>query len=133
MESNIKSISTGGAPEPRGHYAQATVHQRLIYVSTQLPIAASVAADEEPPEPGPIEQQARQVMENVLAIVEAGGGSAASLLRITIYISDIEHWPMINTLYTEILGNCRPARGVIPTSKLHCGYDIAADAIAAVE
>ena len=133
MPTAIHAVTTDRAPAPRGHYAQATVHDGRIYVSTQLPIPPEAPADAPVAVSGSIEEQARLVLENVLAIVEAGGGSAGSLLRITIYVSDVAHWLAVNKAYESILGDCRPARGVIPTSKLHLGADVAADAIAAVE
>lgn len=133
MSSRIRTVSTNQAAEPRGHYSQAVVHQGIIYVADQLPIPPQVAADADPPPPGSIEQQARQTFENVLAIVRAAGGSASSLLRVNIYVSDIEHWPVVNQVYGEVIGDSRPARGVIPTGDLHYGYNVAAEAIAAVE
>lgn len=140
-----ETVSTQDAPKPRGHYAQATVHQGVIYVATQLPIPPDAQnpnpspnspgsrPSDGPPAMGSIEKQARLVLNNVLAIVRAGGGSADSLLRITIYVSDVAHWPAVNRVYESVLGDCCPARGVIPTGKLHLGADVAADAIAAVE
>ncbi|KAA1260937.1 RutC family protein [Rubripirellula obstinata] len=124
----LNHVQTDAAPMPNGHYVQATTHQGLIYVSTQLPID---------PETGPLQKadvttQAQRVLENLMAIVRAGGGDAETILRITLYVSDVSLWPAVNEVYEKFFGDVKTARGVIPTGgKLHLGFDVAADAIAA--
>lgn len=125
----MHAIQTLDAPAPRGHYSQAVAHNGLLHVSVQLPIGPSGEPDPTPPS---VAVQAERALNNVLAIVAAAGGSAATLLRVTIYVSDIAHWPAVNTVYERLLGEARPARGVVPTGKLHLGYDVAVDAVAAV-
>src|SRR5512135_1988612 len=90
--SAVKSIATPSAPAARGHYSQAIVHAGLVYVAGQLPIV--------PGEPDRrlegFEAQARQVLDNVIAILEAAGSGAESVLKATVYIADIAHWPAFN-------------------------------------
>jgi enamine deaminase RidA (YjgF/YER057c/UK114 family) len=76
--------------------------------------------------------QARQALANVQAILEAAGSGMSQLLQMTIYISDISHWAAVNEVYTEVLGEHRPARAVVPVRDLHYGYLIEIQAIAAV-
>jgi 2-iminobutanoate/2-iminopropanoate deaminase len=123
-------IFTPDAPKPNGHYEQAVAHGGFLFVSTQLPIDPHATAST--PEPGPIEEQARRVLANLRAIVEAGGSRLDRIIRVTIYVSDVSHWPAVNRIYESFFGAARPARGVIPTGKLHLGYDVAADCIAAI-
>ena len=124
----MKVIATPTAPTARGHYSQAVVHAGLVYVAGQLPII--------PAEPdrrlADFDAQARQVISNVLAIVEAAGSSKDRLVRTTVYISDIAHWPAFNAVYAEMIGPHRPARTVVPVSHLHYGYLLEMEAIAAV-
>ena len=122
-------VSTDAAPPARGHYSQAVVHGGVAYIAGQLPIVPGDAA----PRLEGFEPQARQVIANVLAIVRAAGGSPASILRTTVYITDPAHWPEFNRLYAEALGEHRPARTVVPVAALHYGYLVEMDAIAAVE
>jgi len=124
----LKAISTPAAPLARGHYSQAIVHGGLVYVAGQLPI---VPGDPE----GKLtefEAQARQVIANVVAILEAAGSSAGGILRATVYIADVAHWPAFNRVYAEVLGEHRPARTVVPVAQLHYGYLVEMDAIAAL-
>jgi reactive intermediate/imine deaminase len=121
-------VRTDGAPAARGHYAQAIEHAGLVYVSGQLPIDA---ADPERRVEG-FEAQARQVITNVLAIVEAAGSSRERLLKVTVYVAGIEHWPRFNAIYAEMIGSHRPARTVVPVPELHYGYLVEMDAVACV-
>ena len=123
-----REVRTEHAPAARGHYAQAIEHGGLVYVSGQLPIDA---ADPERRIEG-FEAQARQAIANVLAIVEAAGSSRERLLRVTVYVAGIEHWPRFNAIYAESIGSHRPARTVVPVPELHYGYLVEIDAIAAL-
>ncbi len=124
----MKLIATPNAPVARGHYSQAVVHAGLVYVAGQLPLDAS---DPERRVEG-IEGQARQVLGNVFAILEAAGSSRENILRATVYIAGVEHWPAFNRVYAEMLGEHRPARTVVPVPALHYGYLVEMDAIAAL-
>ena len=124
----METIATEGAPAARGHYSQAVVHAGIVYVAGQLPIVAS--APERRLEG--FEAQARQVIANVIAIVEAAGSSRERILRATVYIADLSHWAAFNAVYAEMMGGHRPARTVVPVAQLHFGYLVEMDAIAAL-
>jgi reactive intermediate/imine deaminase len=124
----VNAVSTSAAPTARGHYSQAMVHAGLVYIAGQLPI---VPADPDA-KLASFEAQARQVIANVIAIAEAAGSSADGLLKVTVYIADVAHWPAFNAVYAEMLGSHRPARTVVPVAQLHYGYLVEMDAIAAV-
>ncbi len=121
-------ISTGAAPVARGHYSQAIVHGGLVYVAGQLPI---VASDPQRRLDG-FEEQAAQVIDNVIAIVEAAGSAADRILKATVYITDVSCWPAFNAVYARKLGDHRPARTVVPVAQLHYGYLVEMDAVAAL-
>lgn len=124
----MRTISTPTAPVARGHYSQAVVHEGLVYVAGQLPIdpARPEAKLEE------FDAQARQVIANVAAILEASGSSLSDVLKATVYIADIAHWPRFNAIYAEAFGPHRPARTVVPVAGLHYGYLVEMDVIAAM-
>ena len=124
----MKAISTDLAPAARGHYSQAIVHAGLVYVAGQLPLVPGQPERQH----ADFESQARQVIANVIAIVEAAGSSRDRILRTTVYIADVAHWPAFNAIYAEVLGSHRPARTVVPVAQLHYGYLVEMDAIAAV-
>ncbi|HVF90363.1 MAG TPA: RidA family protein [Blastocatellia bacterium] len=124
----IRKIETQAAPSAGGHYSQAVVHNGIVYVSGQL---GFVPGSEERL-PGTIEEQTEQALENVRAILEAAGSDLGRVLRMTIYISDIELWGPVNQVYARVMGEHRPARAVIPVKELHYGYQIEIEAMAAI-
>jgi 2-iminobutanoate/2-iminopropanoate deaminase len=124
---DIERIAIPDAPTPAGHYSQATAFHDLLYVAGQLP----VRPDGTHLFDAPFEDQARQALANLLAIVRAGGSAPERLLKVNVYIVDIAHWPAFNRVYAELFGDARPARAVIPVPELHHGYLVEVDAIAA--
>jgi 2-iminobutanoate/2-iminopropanoate deaminase len=124
----VKYISTVTAPTARGHYSQAVVHAGLVYVAGQLPMVPN-APDVKL---AAFEQQASQVVDNVLAILLEAGSGADLILKCTVYIADIAHWPAFNAIYAEKLGAHKPARTVVPVAQLHYGYLVEMDVIAAL-
>ena len=110
-----------------GHYSQATEFNNLIFVSGQLAIDPATGEKNL----GTIEEQTLQTLENVKAIVEAAGGSLDSILKMTLYVSDISLWGQVNEVYTQFFGAHKPARAVVPTRELHYGFLIEIEAIAA--
>ena len=120
-------IHTPNAPAPGGHYAQAIVHGGLIYVSGQLPIDPAQSEQVV----GSIEVQTEQALRNVEAILNAAGSGLDQVLQMTIYVSDIDLWGRVNTVYAQVMGSHRPARAVVPTKALHYGFQIEIQAIAA--
>lgn len=124
----FKSISTPQAPTPAGHYSQAMVHQGVVYLAGQLPIDPVTGSKEV----GPIEQQTEQVLKNISAVLQAAGSDLAHVLKVTVYISDMELWGRVNQVYAQMMGDHRPARSVVPVKDLHYGFQIEMDVIAAV-
>src|SRR6185312_10646725 len=124
----IKNILTEDAPFPGGHYSQAVVCNGLVFVSGQLSIDPKTGEKKL----GSIEEQTEQVLNNIAAILKAANSDISRLLKVTIYVSDIEYWSAVNTVYSKFMGDNRPARAVIPTGLLHYGFLIEIDAVAAV-
>ncbi|MEO8031527.1 MAG: Rid family detoxifying hydrolase [Gemmatimonadota bacterium] len=124
----MRAIRTDLAPTPRGHYAQAIVHQGLVYVSGQLPI------DPQHPDQavGDIRRQTEQTLQNVEAILIAAGSELSLLLQVTVYITDLSLWAEVNEVYGTVLGDHRPARAIVPVTSLNKGSQIEIQAIAAL-
>ncbi|RWX20448.1 RidA family protein [Rhizobium hidalgonense] len=124
--SNVITVNTDRAPSPAGHYVQAKLAGQHLYISGQLPIrpdGTSLPDDR-------FETQARQAIDNMLAVLEAAGGSPDDLIRVTAYIVGVSNWPSFNQVYAARLGEARPARTVVPVPELHYGYLVEIDAIA---
>ncbi|MEO0483464.1 MAG: RidA family protein [Planctomycetota bacterium] len=120
-------VTTDRAAPPGGHYSQAMVHNGLAYVSGQLPITPAGEHIT-----GDIEAQTRQTLANLAAILEASGSSMGRVIKATVYVTDVAHWPKVNAVYAEAFGEHRPARAVVPTRDLHHGFLVEVEAIAAV-
>jgi len=123
----IKRIETKDAPAAGGHYSQAVVHNGLVFVSGQLAIDPKTGERKL----GSIEEQTEQVLKNVESILKAANSDFSRVLKMTVYVADIELWSAVNEVYARVLGEHRPARAVIPTGKLHYGFLIEIDAVAA--
>jgi 2-iminobutanoate/2-iminopropanoate deaminase len=126
---DIKRITTADAPTPAGHYSQATVYNGLVFVAGQLSIDPATGAHKT----GPIEEQTELALNNVHAILKAAGSDWSRVLKMTVYVADINLWDAVNKVYGRILGEHRPARAVIPTGALHHGFLIEIDAVAATD
>jgi 2-iminobutanoate/2-iminopropanoate deaminase len=123
----IQTVSTPNAPAPGGHYSQAVVCNGLVFVSGQL----SIDPQSGEKKLGTIEEQTEQVLRNVSEILKAANSGLSQVVKMTVYVSDINLWSAVNQVYARVMGEHRPARAVIPTRDLHYGFLIEIDAIAA--
>lgn len=125
-DAGLERITTDNAPAPAGHYSQAVRAGSHLYISGQLPIRA----DGSHPVDAGFEEQARQALANMLAILAAAGAGPRHLARVAVYIVGIEHWQRFNAIYAEMLPGARPARSVVPVPALHYGFLVEVDAVA---
>jgi len=121
-------VSTKNAPKPAGHYSQAIVHDNIVYVSGQLPIDPKTGEKRI----GSIEEQTEQALKNLSEILKAAGSNINQVIKTTVYVSDIELWGRVDAVYSKFFGEHRPARAVVPTTKLHFGFQIEIEAVAAL-
>src|SRR3954468_9014410 len=126
MKGEILLTNPATMAAPGGHYSHAVTANGFVFVSGQLPIAPDGRKLNE----APFEQQARQVLDNVAAALEAAGSSVSRLVQVRVYVTDIGSWPAFNTLYAEWAGAARPARAVVPVPQLHYGFQIEVEAMA---
>jgi 2-iminobutanoate/2-iminopropanoate deaminase len=122
----IKKILTTEAPVPAGHYSQAVVYNDMVFISGQIPIVPLTGEKLS----GPIEEQTLQVLKNIKAIAEASGSDISKIIKVTVYISDIELWGEVNKVYAAFFGDHKPARAIVPVKDLHYGCKIEMEAIA---
>ena len=125
----IKRINTPNAPQPAGHYSQATVHNGLVFVAGQLSIDPATGEKKL----GSIEEQTELALNNVHAILKAAGSDWDRVLKLNISITDINLWEAVNQVCGRVLGENRPARAVIPCGPLHYGFLIEIEAVAATD
>ena len=111
---------------PGGHYSHAVIGGGLVFVSGQLPIAPDGTRRID----APFDEQARQVLANVEAALQAAGSGIERLLQVRVYLADIADWPAFNAMYKIWAGSARPARAIVPTGPLHFGFRIEIEAVA---
>lgn len=124
--SEIQTIETEHAPAAIGPYSQAVAAGGFLWCSGQ--IALDPASGELVT--GGVEAQARRVLENLVAVLDAAGCTPADLLRTTIYLTDLADFPRVNEIYAAALGEARPARATVGVAALPKGASIEIDAIA---
>lgn len=121
----MESINTKKAPAAVGPYVQGMVHDGLIFTSGQLPIN---------PENGElvsdIEAAAKQSLTNVLEIVKEAGGKLDNIIKVNIYVKDMNDFGKVNKVYEEFFGNHKPARSCVEVARLPKDGVIEIEAIA---
>ncbi len=121
-----KPISTDRAPAAIGPYSQAVRAGAFLFCSGQIPLEPASGEMVS----GEIEAQARQVLENLKAVVEAAGASLDDVVKVTVYLADLADFATVNEVYEEYFGEAKPARSTIQAAALPRGARIEADCIA---
>ena len=119
-------IKTSNAPAPIGPYSQAVKFDNLIFTSGQI----AINPDNNELTGGDVEEQTRQVMTNLQAVLAAGEASFESVLKTTIYLKSMDDFAKVNAIYNEYLGNSVPARSTVEVSRLPKDVLVEIDCIA---
>ncbi len=118
-------IETPSAPAAIGTYSQAVRHGNLLFLSGQIPLVPAtmeiVGTD--------IRAQVTQVFENLKAVAEAGGATLQQALKLTIYVVDLAHFPIVNEVMASYFTPPYPARATVQISALPRGALVEIDAI----
>lgn len=122
-------IKTDKAPKAIGPYEQAIRIDNIIFTSGQIPIDPHTNTIVK----GDIRVQARRVFENLKGVVESCGSSLENVIKVTVYLADLNDFEEMNRIYEEYFEKSKPARSCVEVSALPKGAAIEADLIAAVE
>lgn len=124
-----EEIRAEGLPEPISHYTDAVRAGGLVFVSGCVPVDAEgrlVGGDD-------VAAQARQTFANMRAVLAAAGCGLEDVVKVTVYLTDIDDRPKINPVRQEFFGEARPASTLIEVSRLAIpGIKIEVEAIARV-
>ncbi len=120
-------IYTEDAPEPIGPYAQAIVHNGMLYTSGQIGLNPKTGVL-----PDDIESQTRQVLSNLSAVLKAAGTSTAQVIKTTIFLQNMSDFATVNTLYGLFFEPHKPARSTIQVAGLPKGAKIEIELIATI-
>ena len=125
--SDIDIIRMDGAPKAVGPYSQGTRCGGFVFCSGQGafdPATGGLVA-------GGIKEQTRQVLRNVLSVLEAGGSGLDRVVKVTVFLSDWKYFREMNEAYAEFFGTDRPpARSTVQGARWPEGHLVAMDAIA---
>jgi reactive intermediate/imine deaminase len=122
---NKQPIQTANAPAAIGPYSQAIRAGNTIYLSGQIPLNPATMELVK----GDIRAQIRQVFDNLAAVAEASGGSLANAVRLTVYLTDLVHFPLVNEIMAEYCKEPYPARAAIGVAQLPRGAAVEVDGI----
>ena len=118
-------ISTTNAPQAIGPYSQAVKTSNLMFISGQIPMDPTTGNLVE----GSIEDEANQVLKNLKSICEAAGYSLDDAVKITIFLTDLGNFAVVNDVMKEHFSEPYPARATVEVSGLPLGVNVEIEAI----
>ncbi|MFB6202573.1 MAG: Rid family detoxifying hydrolase [Halorhabdus sp.] len=123
-----RTIETDDAPAAVGAYSQATSTDDLVFTAGQIPLTPDGDLLDE----AAIDVQTQQALENVSAVLTAAGAGMTDVLKVTVYLTDIEDFEAMNTTYEEFFDADPPARSAIEVAALPKGVAVEIEAVATV-
>lgn len=120
-----QAIHTGNAPEAIGTYSQAIKAGQAVFVSGQLPLDPDTMNIVD----GGIRVQTQRVFENLAAIVQEVGGNLDDVVKLTVFLTDLNHFAVVNEVMAEHFNPPYPARAAVGVVALPKGVPIEVDAI----
>lgn len=118
-------IKTNNAPQAIGTYSQAVKVNDTVYLSGQIPLVPDTMEIID----GDISVQVRQVFDNLNAVATAAGGTFFDFVKVTVFLTDLSHFPIVNEIMAEYFEQPYPARAVVGVSSLPKGVSVEMDAI----
>jgi len=121
-----RTVSTGDAPAAVGAYSQATTTDDLVFTAGQIPLTP----EGDLLDGAGVDVQTEQALENLVAVLEAGGASTDDVLKVTVYMTDIGGFETMNTVYQTFFESDPPARSAVGVAELPKAVDIEVEAVA---
>ncbi|HEX2244932.1 MAG TPA: RidA family protein [Gammaproteobacteria bacterium] len=122
-------ITTDQAPQAIGTYSQAVKVGNTVYLSGQIPLEPATMQLLE----GDMRSQIVRVFENLKAIATAAGGSLADIVKLTVYLTDLNHFPLVNEVMAAYFKEPYPARSAVGVAQLPKGATVEMDAIMVID
>lgn len=124
----MKHVKTDKAPAAIGPYSQGTIAGGLLFSAGQIALdpATGQLID------GDIDAQTERVMENLQEVLDAAGSSWTEVVKTTVYLHDMAHFPRVNEIYGKWIGEARPARSTVQVTALPRGALVEIDLVATV-
>jgi reactive intermediate/imine deaminase len=125
---NKNAIHSNNAPAAIGTYSQAIQAGNLVFISGQIPLLPTTMEVVD----GDFEARARQVFDNLQAVAEAAGGSLNDIVKLTVFLTDLGNFAIVNSVMESYFDHPFPARAAVGVASLPKGVDVEADAILVV-
>ncbi|AGN01702.1 endoribonuclease L-PSP [Salinarchaeum sp. Harcht-Bsk1] len=122
-------IDTNAAPEAVGAYSQGASNGDLVFTAGQIPLTPDGRLLDD----ASIAEQTEQALDNLVAVLAEGGAEPADVLKVTVYLDDIEDFEEMNETYAGYFEQEPPARSAVGVESLPKGAGVEIEAIAAVE
>ena len=119
------AIHSDSAPAAIGTYSQAIRSGSFVFLSGQIPLDPQTMEFVE----GDFEARTRQVFDNLKAVAEAAGGSLDQVVKLTIFLTDLDNFATVNSVMEDYFNQPYPARAAVGVASLPKGADVEADAI----
>jgi reactive intermediate/imine deaminase len=123
-----KPIHSDNAPAAIGTYSQAIEAGGLVFLSGQIPLVPTTMEIVD----GDFEARARQVFDNLQAVAEAAGGCLNDVVKLTVFLTDLDNFATVNSVMESYFTQPFPARAAVGVASLPKGVDVEADAILVV-
>jgi len=123
-----KEVKTDKAPKAIGPYSQGVIANGFVFCSGQIPLDPASGELNT----GPIEDQARLVLKNLGAVLEAAGSSFDRVVKTTIFLQDINDFSKVNQVYAEFFKTPFPARATVQVARLPRDARVEIEAVALV-
>lgn len=120
-----EAVTTTAAPAAIGPYSQATVSGQVVYTSGQIPLLPDGSLLE-----GDVTAQARQVLENLKAVLTAAGSGLERVLKTTVFLKDMDDFAAMNAVYAEYFTEPHPARSTVQVGRLPRDVRVEIEAVA---
>ena len=123
----MEHVKTDKAPAAIGPYSQGIIANGFLFSAGQIALDPATGQMVE----GDIAKQTERVMENLSAVLTAAGLDWGDVVRTTVYLHDMAHFPTVNDIYGRIIGDARPARSTVQVTALPRGSLVEIDLVAA--
>jgi reactive intermediate/imine deaminase len=124
-----RTISTDEAPAAVGAYSQATSNGDVVFTAGQIPLTP----DGELLDDAPIEEQTEQALDNLQAVLTEAGADVTDVLKVTVFLADIDDFEAMNETYASYFDAEPPARSAVQAGALPKGVGVEIEAVASVE
>jgi len=118
-------ISTDAAPSAIGTYSQAVKVNNTVYLSGQIPLVPATMTVIE----GGFAEQAHQVFKNLVAVCDAAGGTLNDMVKVNIFLQDLENFAIVNEVMSEYFDAPYPARAAVQVARLPKDVEIEIDGV----